>query len=525
MPRQRAEFVRPMAQMVRGGRRTLLAWWSLALPGCVCLGAVGSASGQALNTSALSFVPSLTVSETLTDNYRPGTLTKEADAITQVTGGIRMLSRSRRLSGSLDASLAELIYARHGHSNNHQKSLNAQLNSEWFDDHGFLDVGATVSRQNISAFGTLTGDNTQVNANTTEVRTYHLAPSWRGRLLGEVRYDIRLNQGATRSSQTGSTSSSNSGASVQLAYQGHGRLGGSVLLDHSALNYSASRPTHTDRLVVTGDASLPEADLKLALRGGHEQSDLTTLQSKASTVWGLSLDWTPTNRTKLNASLDDQGYGRTHQLTFEHRLSRSILRFVSSRQLSNGVQSNVSRIGTAFDLLFAQFASTEPDPARRAVLVNAFLTQNGISPTDALPSSFQTAAASLVSRTELSVAYEGVRDTLVASLFSSDTSRIDRIALVADDLSGGQHVKQSGYSLNLGHRLTPDATLNLISSISSSKGTVAGQSSRYGQLSLQWSQRTSRHGTVSATLRHSETQSAAVRSAENAATASLNVVF
>ena len=511
--------------MVRGSRRRWLTWRSLAVPGCVWLGAVGNASGQALNASALSFVPSLTVSETLTDNYRPGTISKEPDAITQVIGGIRMLSRSRKLNGSLDASLAELLYARHGQSNNHQKSLNAHVNSEWFEDHGFLDVSATVSRQNISAFGTLTGDATLVNANTTEVRSYQFAPSWRGRLLSELRYDVRLSQGATRSSQTGSSSSSNSGASMQVAYQGHGRLGGSVLLDHSALNYSTSRPTHTDRLVLTGDAGLPEADLKLALRGGHEQSNLTTLQAKSSTVWGLSLDWTPTNRTKLNASLDDQGYGRTHQLAFEHRLSRSILRMVSSRQLSNGAQSNVSRIGTAFDLLFAQFASTEPDPARRAVLVNAFLVQNGINPTGALPSSFQTSAASLVSRTELSVAYEGARDTLVASLFSSDTSRIDRIASVADDLSSGQHVKQTGYTLNLGHRLSPDATLNLISSVSSSKGTVAGQSSRYGQLSLQWSQRTSRNGTVSATLRHGETQSAAVRSAENAATASLNVVF
>ena len=494
------------------------------MPGCVWLGAVGNASGQALNASALSFVPSLTVSETLTDNYRPGTISKEADAITQVIGGIRMLSRTRRLSGSLDASLAELIYARHGHSNNHQKSLSAHVNSEWFEDHGFLDVSATVSRQNISAFGTLTGANTQVNANTTEVRSYQLAPSWRGRLLSELRYDVRLNQGATRSSQTGSSSSSNSGASVQVAYQGHGRLGGSVLLDHSAVNYSSSRPTHTDRLVLTGDAGLPEADLKLALRGGHEQSNLTTLQAKASTVWGLSLDWTPTNRTKLNASLDDQGYGRTHQLAFEHRLSRSILRLVSSRQLSNSSQTNGAITGTVRDLLFAQLASRYPDPAERAAQVETRLTDNNIDRN--LPaSSFQTAAASLVSRTELSVAYEGVRDTLVASLFSSDTSRVDRIVLVADDLSGGQHVKQSGYNLNLGHRLTPDTTLNLISSVSSAKGTVAGQSSRYGQFSLQWSQRTSRNGTVSATLRHSETQSAAVRSAENAATASLNVVF
>ena len=296
------------------------------------------------------------------------------------------------------------------------------------------------------------------------------------------------------------------------------------MLDHSALNYSTSRPTHTDRLVVTGDASLPEADLKLALRGGHEQSDLTTLQSKASTVWGLSLDWTPTNRTKLNASLDNQGYGRTHQLTFEHRLSRSILRMVSSRQLSNGSQTNGAIAGSVYDLYFAQFASQVPDPALRALRVTQFLIDNNIDRN--LPaSSFQTAAASLVSRTELSIAYEGVRDTVTASLFCSDTSRIDRIAVVADDLSGGQHVKQTGYNLNLGHRLSPDATLNLISSVSSSKGTVAGQSSRYGQLSLQWSQRTSRNGTVSATLRHSETQTAAVRSAENAATASLNVVF
>ncbi len=519
MPRQRAEFA------LRAGRRPWPAWRSLALPGCLWLGAAGHAAAQAQNPGALSFVPSLSVSETMTDNYRPGSPSREADAVTQINGAIRMLSRSRRLTGSLDASISELIYARHGSSNNHQKALNAHGNSEWFDDHGFLDVSATISRQNISAFGTLTGEAGQVNANTTEVRSYHVAPSWRGRLPSQWRYEFKLSQGASGSSQTGASSSSNSGASAQASYQGNGRLGGSILLDHSALNYSSSRPTHTDRLVLSGDAGLPEADLKLTLRGGHEQSNLSTLQASASAVWGVGLDWTPTPRTKLSLSLDDQGFGRTHQLSFEHRLARSILRFNSSRQLSNGVQSNVSRNGSAFDLLFAQFASQEPDPAKRTLLVNTFLTQNGISPTGALPSSFQTAAAALINRNEVSLAYEGQRDTLITSLFASDSSRVDPLALVSDDLSGGQHVKQTGYSLNLGHRLTPEAGINLIASLSSSKGTLIGQSSRYGQLSLQWTQRTSRNGTVSATLRHSATQTVTLRSTENAATASLNLVF
>ena len=522
----RAEVLLARRRQGRGVHHCGVHHWPalLALPGCLGFLVSPVAQAQALNASALTWVPTVSVSQTVTDNYRPGLTAREADAITQVSGGIRLSSRSRRFNGSVDASLMEILFARHGSENALHKALNALFHSEIVDDHGFVDLSANVSRQNISALGNVTSDPALVNRNTTEVRSYLLAPSWRGRLAGDIRYDIGLRQGASHTSSSGAANSSNSGASVRASHDGRSRFGWTVLADHSNLGYSTSRSTSTDRLVGTGTANLPEADLKLSLSAGREFSNLSTAQRQASTTWGLGAEWTPSNRTHLNAAYDHRPFGHTHQFSFEHRMQRSILRLSSGRSVNTGTQANNAGVGTVYDLLFAQFASIEPDPAKRALLVTSFLQQNGISPDSPIPAAFQTAAASQVDRNELSLAVEGVRDTITGSIFRANTSRIDKAATVNDDLANGQRIVQSGLTLNLAHRLTPESSLNLLGTVSNSRGSLVAQSTRLRSMSLQWIGRTGRYASVSATLRHTDSQ-AAMSYSENAAIATLNVLF
>ena len=106
------------------------------------------------------------------------------------------------------------------------------------------------------------------------------------------------------------------------------------------------------------------------------------MQRKGYATYGAGAVWTPSPRTSLTANFDERSFGRTHNLSFEHRTALTTWRISDSRSVStvNGENGAGSR-GTAYNLLFAQFASIEPDPVKRTDLVNSALLRSGINPT------------------------------------------------------------------------------------------------------------------------------------------------
>jgi uncharacterized protein (PEP-CTERM system associated) len=132
--------------------------------------------------------------------------------------------------------------------------------------------------------------------------------------------------------------------------------------------------------------------LRVSARANTETSNLASIENQTTSGWGWGLRWNPSPRTNLVLQQDQRFFGSSHLYSFDYRTPRTVWAISSTQGLSTG-QFNGSRgfAGSAFDLLFAAFATIEPDPVARAQLVNSFMEANGIDPnanlnTGSLPS-------------------------------------------------------------------------------------------------------------------------------------------
>lgn len=470
-----------------------------------------------------AIVPSATITETITDNYNPGVGAPQSDAISQIGVGLHLTSGWRVLDGGVDLGLTRSIYARHpekSHSEqSNQQKLNARLRSEFADKQGTISATASISRQAVSAFGVQSADAALINANTTQVRSLEVAPSWRGQIAGLWSYlaSATYTTMHTGSGQVGNSSAGTS--SLQLDRARQGRLSWSLLLQRSVNRYTATPHTSSGRAQLSANADVPEADLKLTANAGYEHSNLTTSDDAGGKTWGGGAVWTPSPRTRLNAQYEKRQFGDTRSANFEFRTARTVWNFTSSL----GVASNAPASRTTFfDLYYAVFASAEPDPVKRTQLVNKFLQDNGISPSGAIPGSFLPRSTTFSNQHTLSFALQGVRSGLTASATSSESWQANASSALGGDLANGQHVYQNGLSLNLSHRLTPQSSLNLIGTVSDSHGSLSsGASSKLRTLNLSWSGELSRRVVATAALRHSNFANDTAPYRENAAIATL----
>lgn len=445
----------------------------------------------------LAVLPSLSVTQTLTNNVRLASADPALDSVTRLTAGVGLQGQTGQLRGYLDYSLSGLVYAKNGELNAFQNSLRAAFTADLVENRMRMDTSASISQSARSAFLAQPDAGGVAVANTSEVRSLNLNPSFRGPLGAGLRYTAALGYTVTDASKTSNGDSSGTTAAVHLEPSTQARLSWSVDASRQTSTYKAGRSTAGDRLFGTLNLRLDDQDLQLNTRVGVELSDRASARRQRYETWGLGAVWAPSPRTRLVADLEQRFFGKSHTLSLEHRTPLTVWRLSDSRSLSTGNgQSGGSGRGTAFDLFFTQFASVEPDPVKRVDLVNSFLRNNGIDPTAGADPSFLRSAATLQDRQELSVAMRGVRSSAVLVLTRSKTRRVDAAASVIDDLQNASEVRLQRYALDLSHRLTPTTSVTLALSTLHGSGTQAGQSNRQRQASVQYAARLSAESDV-----------------------------
>ena len=515
------------------------------LPLALAMLSISAASGA----QSLSLVPTASVTQTLTDNYRLAP-SGRAESITQFSPGISLANRGGRVQGFLNYSLNALVYVRDSTANNFQNSLNASMRAEALERWLFVDAAASITQQSISALGRPAGDPGIVNSNSTEVMTWRVSPYVTGSVPGVAVYDLRFGLSGTRGGAANSFDSTVTQASVRLGSdRSLSRLRWNLGASHQLSDFSASRQTQSTRYDAGIGYELSRV-FRLTASAGHESSDYAStaaasrnvvslglgwtpnpdldlsFQASRDGVENITLNWSPTVRTRLTAQRARQLYGNTHSLSFEHRMPRSVWRLSDTRSVvsSSGPLATGSR-GSTYDLYFTQFASLEPDPVKREQLVNEFLLASGISPAPPAGSGFLTTAASLQRRQEASFALLGVLTTVTFTASSTEGQRLDAVSTVADDLANGNNLRQRSFSVAVAHRLTPISSVNLAGTTQKSSASVSGQQSELRSLNLTWASRLTRNGNATITLRRAEFDSPLSPYNENAVVATLGWRF
>ena len=169
-------------------------------------------------------MPRISVSETYTSNVFLSSTGKRAELITEISPGIHISARGGRISGSLDYSLNELLYARNSSGTRSQNALNAFGTMEVIDKSGYIDFSGVVSQQAISAFGAPTTNVTALNGNSTETAVFRLSPHMSGRIGGIADYAARYSLTSSRSGSGAVSDVDSQDLSVQLNSAG-GRVG------------------------------------------------------------------------------------------------------------------------------------------------------------------------------------------------------------------------------------------------------------------------------------------------------------
>lgn len=469
--------------------------WLTGAAGVVAVVAPG-ASAQSLR-----LVPSISITETLTDNRNINARDKQADAITQISPSVSLSGRSGALQGNLNYTLNGLVYARESSLNAVYHSLSSNANLQFLDGRAGLSAGASAGRQAVSAFGTQGADPTLNSGNQAQVFSYSLSPFFRGRLPGDMGYDVRF--GYTASSSDAGTVGDSSSTLLAANLTGRtGRVGWGIDASRNVGRVGGQAPTHNSRLGASASFT-PDVEWLLSLRIGSETDDLRTDGSGGRTTnWAGGVTWTPGPRTSLQLGIERRFFGRSHSLAVSHRMARTIWTASDSRNLSYSGVSGRSAVST-YDLLFAQLASVEPDPARRDALVRAILAADPQASERTVTGGFLSASPSVQRSQNLSMAYQGLRATFSVSLSTSRTEGVPG-STPAGDLAQPGGVRQQGFHLGGTHRLTPDSSLSVGASVQRTPDSGLQRGNTLRTINATWNGRLGPYGTVSLGARHSQ---------------------
>jgi uncharacterized protein (PEP-CTERM system associated) len=475
---------------------------------------------------SFSIVPTLFISETLSNNVLLSSNDRRSDLVSQVTPGIRINSTGGRFRGFLDYSLSGIAYARNSRGNEFQNALNSALSVEAIEKFAFVDVTANVSQQVISAYGTRSADSTVINSNRTEVANFSISPYATGRLAGLADYEARFRLDWTRNSTTETADSARSLALLRVTGDSDGhRVSWSADASHQAYDYKEGRRTEDDR--IRGVLYIPvNPQLRFSLIAGIESSNMSTLEKETESTPGAGVDWSPTERTRLSGQYEKRFFGNSHSLIFEHRTPRTVWRFSDVQDIVTSFGQPIpGQFGTAYNLYFEQFASVQPDPVLRGALVDEFLRVRGIDPTAQLFSGSLATSPTRERRQNLSFALLGVRDTITFSASQTRGIRIDPLSTAIDDFANDNLVRQRGLSVSLAHLLTPVSALNLVGSFDRTSGSTTAQSTTLRSVSLFLTGQFGPRGGYSLEIRHSSFSSSSNPYSETAATATLALRF
>jgi uncharacterized protein (PEP-CTERM system associated) len=436
------------------------------VPGSDSAAALGG-SERAAAGRRLTFVSGLSISAIGVDVR--GTTDGRGDGTgvtTRIEPAVRASLRSGRVQGNLDYTLTAQDISGDAVGGNSetrsiQNALNAQLAADFSDNFRF-DAQATVSRQNRSAFGRLaTGDSLAAEGNRVEVGSLTFSPSFRLRLGGWAEAQLRLRASGTNARDSIVGDSTIWGGDFVIASPSDRfGLGWSLGASQQTADFRASRETRNERAWAR-ISWRPDIDWELALRGGQERSDVGVLKSQTYNNWGFGVRWTPSARTNFTLDEERRFFGESWTAQFQYRTPRTIWRAASSRSSGNGGESAGSgQALTAYQLLFAQFASRFPDPAERDRQVRDFLRALDIDPDALVAGGAVDGAVTLQQRNDVSVAWNGRRARVLAQAYDSRTRVLDTLGASAAAAADGR-ISLWGWSVTMGWQLLPGWSVSL----------------------------------------------------------------
>jgi len=413
---------------------------------------------------AVSFSSNLRVTETVSDNAR---LTAGGGSgtewITQVSPSALLSARGGRVNGELSLGLISSYYANGTAPDNSRLTLGGSGRVTAWENHAYVDLSGSISRQPTFAFGAQSADTATGSGNLSDVRVFSIRPTLQGRFGSTGTLEARYSYSETDSSGGAISRMPSSSWTLTAADPRFSSHLGWNLTHRESQSDSAGRSLEQQSTRFTGTVVITP-QLNFRLSAGSESNNFSQSRNRTTTNYGIGADWRPSPLTQVSATVDERFFGTGYSLSGNTRGGNVTFQGSYGKDVSSTSQTVLGAV-TLYDLLMMQYASKYPDVAERSAFVRQLLNsaQPGIGGAVIGAQTVMTNGYFLDRRMQLGMTVTGVRNSLSFIGFTSDRSTLTDAFALTGNLSTSSSVSTRGATLSLNHRLTPitSATVGL----------------------------------------------------------------
>ena len=405
--------------------------------------------------------PSLLVRETFTDNLRLAPKgSEESEFITEVVPRLRITGSGPRLRANIDYSPSLLLFANNAAARV-RHSLTALATAEVVENFLFLEGVGRVFQSGASAYGPAPSDTVNLSSNIVETRTFGLNPYVRGRIGGDTTYTLRNNNLWT------SSNGDNLVDAYARAYLAHIEntvqvLGWSGDYERREIRFEGS-PALTNQLYRARLHVRPDPSLMMYAGAGQEQNNFF-LDNRSSSIYGGGFNWRPMERAGATANWEHRFFGSAYSANLNYRGQSIAWMAGVSRDLSNfALESLRTPAGDTTALLDAALIGRYPDPNDRRNAIDQLIRQAGLPSNLTVSQGIYARRLFTINRAETSLVVSGVRNTLAATIFRTQTRFFgdENFVPLATELGLRNDFDARGGALSFTHQFTPLLSGNL----------------------------------------------------------------
>ncbi len=419
------------------------------------------------------FVPSVSLAEIATDNVNlaPSNEAK-GDFVTQLTPSLVFSGIGARARIVGNVSVPILYYARTSSENNNVYPLASVFGSveaieKWF----YVDGVISITQPFLSPFGAQPTGLTNGTQNRYTQETYKVSPYIIGETPGNVRYEVRNNSYWSNASGVSATTSisgipvstNNSYTSEWLAKieSPVAPLGWFARADAVDVKFSNQNAQRMN-IATAGPKYAYSPQLRLSLIGGYEDNRFPYADD-AGGVYGAGIEWHPTERTNVVASVEHRFFGTGFLVNFDHRTPLSAGTFSASRGITTYAQQLASATGTSSvtGLLNQLFTSRIPDPKERQEAVDEFTQRQNLPATLSSAVNSYSEQVLLTENVSATAGLLGTRNNLFVTGYYLRTEPISGAGNpLPPGLAAQNNNTQTGVNVVWSHNLTQTSVLS-----------------------------------------------------------------
>ena len=410
-------------------------------------------------------VPSVSLTETWSDNINlANSEFARSDLVTEVTPTLTFTGRSSRATLDGTVSVPFLFYLHTGSFNDNYFPLaDVRGRLEAIEKFFYVEGLVSVTQPFLTPFGAQPIDLTNATQNRYTSSVYRVSPYIQGGNPGVAQYLLRNDSTwANLDGEPIKTSNSYTSEWTGRIDTPVVPLGWRAEFDLVSVKFTDQDPQRTNVARVGPRYAYDPATL-LSAHVGYEDNQYP-LSDYAGAVYGVGIEWQPTERTKVVGTWEHRFFGSSYLFTFDHRTPLSVWSFTASRLISSYPQQlgTLAAGGNVPAMLDQLFVSRISDPAQRLQAVNAFIGSRGLPTELSSPVDVYTQQITLNENLSATMGLLGARNSLFITIFRLNSQPISGSGLILPPaLSFGNDNTQLGASLAWSHSLTPFTTVNL----------------------------------------------------------------